>query len=146
MSRNKLEGKPKLPKVLTYMVASFRTWLSAHPGRIEGGMGGTIPRTPNHYWGAEWLRGTPKSPNNVQVLSSIQWICFRKTSGSNIGAPNLRHLTSWHPCQCLSCWFMRSLCEVCNNAIIAKHCELERHNWQQKHSDKTKELFAFSLM
>jgi len=53
MSRNKLEGKPKLPKVLTYMVASFRTWLSAHPGRIEGGMGGTIPRTPNHYWGAE---------------------------------------------------------------------------------------------
>jgi len=36
----------------------------------------------------------------------------------------------------------KSVCEVCNNAIIANYHELERHNWQQKHSDKTKELFA----
>jgi len=25
----------------------------------------------------------------LQALSSIQYICFRKTSGSNMGAPNL---------------------------------------------------------
>jgi len=23
----------------------------------------------------------------------------------------------------------KAFCEVCNNAIIAKHCELDRHNW-----------------
>jgi len=54
----KLPGKPKLTKVLTYMVARFKTWLSAYPA------------------------------------DSI-----------------------------------KAFCEVCNNAIIAKHCELERHNW-----------------
>jgi len=40
----------------------------------------------------------------------------------------------------------KDICEVCNNAIIAKCCELKRHNWQQKHSDKSKELSACSLM
>jgi len=30
----------------------------------------------------------PKSPNNV-TRTSVQYICFRKTSGSSIGAPNL---------------------------------------------------------
>jgi len=23
----------------------------------------------------------------------------------------------------------KAFCEVCNNTIIAKHCELKRHNW-----------------
>jgi len=49
-------------------------------GRNEGGK---IPREPNHYGGAE------KSQEMSQVLSSIQYICFRKTSGLNMGAPNL---------------------------------------------------------
>jgi len=40
----------------------------------------------------------------------------------------------------------KAFCEVCNNAIIAKYCELKRHNWYQKHSDKTKELIACSLI
>jgi len=36
------------------------------------------------------LRGAPKIPTVSQVLSSMQYICFRKSSGSNImGAPNL---------------------------------------------------------
>jgi len=30
----------------------------------------------------------PKSPNNV-TRTSVQYICFRKTSGTNVGAPNL---------------------------------------------------------
>jgi len=25
----------------------------------------------------------------------------------------------------------KGFCEVCNNAIIAKYCELKRHNWWQ---------------
>jgi len=25
-----------------------------------------------------------------------------------------------------------AFCEVCNNAIIAKYCELKRHNWWKK--------------
>ena len=38
-----------------------------------------------------------------QVLCLIQYICFQKTSGSTVGAPNLllalvRHLTSLRPC------------------------------------------------
>ena len=32
--------------------------------------------------------GTPKSPSNI-TRTSVQYICFRKTSGSNIGSPNL---------------------------------------------------------
>jgi len=31
-------------------------------GRNEGGR---IPRVPNYYGSTEWLRGAPKSPNNV---------------------------------------------------------------------------------
>ena len=33
--------------------------------------------------------GRWKVPTMSKALSSIQWICFRKTSGSNMGAPNL---------------------------------------------------------
>jgi len=40
----------------------------------------------------------------------------------------------------------KAFCEVCNNAVIPKYCELKRHNWKQKHSDKTKELSTCSLM
>jgi len=32
--------------------------------------------------------GVPKRPNNA-TRTSVQYICFGKTSGSNIGAPNL---------------------------------------------------------
>jgi len=64
--------------------------LKAHMSR------GTIPRAPEHYGGAESLREAPnvswrrrKIPIISQVHSSIQSIFFRKTSGSNMGAPNL---------------------------------------------------------
>ena len=52
-------------------------------GRNEGGKGGTIPGAPNH-WGGRWKVSTMS-----HALSSIQYICLRKTSGSNMGAPNL---------------------------------------------------------
>jgi len=58
-------------------------------GRNNGGQEGTIPWASNHYGGAESVRGPQKVPKMSQVLSSIQYICFRKTSGSNMGAPNL---------------------------------------------------------
>jgi len=53
-------------------------------GRNEGdSKGATIPRTPNHNGGVENL-------NNVTTTSfSVVHNCFRKTSGSNIEAPNL---------------------------------------------------------
>jgi len=55
-------------------------------GRNDRGQGAQFPRrrtmkAPNDC-------GAPKSPNNV-TRTSVQYICFRKTSGSNIGAPNL---------------------------------------------------------
>jgi len=40
----------------------------------------------------------------------------------------------------------KAFSEACNNAITAKHCDLEKHSWYQKHSNKTKELFACPLM
>ena len=55
----------------------------------EGGKGRTIPRTLNHYWGAEWLRGRRKVSTMSQVLSSIQYICFPKTSNSNVKPSSL---------------------------------------------------------
>jgi len=73
---------------------------SCRQGRNEGGKGDTIPRMPNHYGDPESLRRRRKVPTISQVLSSMQYICFRKTSGSNIWAPNLllaRHLTSLRP-------------------------------------------------
>jgi len=48
-------------------------------GRNDGGKGGTISRAPNHCGVVE----------KSQAFLSIQYICFRKTSGSNMGAPNL---------------------------------------------------------
>jgi len=64
-------------------------------GAYRGEKGGAIPRAPNHSGGGEILRGrrmiveAQKAPTVPQALSSIQYICFRKTSGSNMGAPNL---------------------------------------------------------
>jgi len=56
---------------------------------------GTIPRAPNQYVGAESLPGAPNEFRGrqevqkiSQVFSSIQYICYRKTSGSNMVAPN----------------------------------------------------------
>jgi len=47
------------------------------------GEGGTIPRTPNHCGVRR------KVPAMSQVLSSIQYVCFRKISRPNKGVPNL---------------------------------------------------------
>ena len=51
--------------------------------------GVTIPRGPNHYGGTDSLPGAPNVPAMSQVLSSIQYTCFKKTSGSNMETPNL---------------------------------------------------------
>ena len=48
----------------------------------------TIPRAPNRCGAPNdygWLQNVATMS---QVLSSIQYICFRKTLGSNMGAPN----------------------------------------------------------
>jgi len=52
------------------------TLIDLHQGRNEGG---TIPRASNHCGGRR------KVPIMSQVISSIQHICFRNTSGSNTG-------------------------------------------------------------
>ena len=68
---------------------------SRRQGRNEGARG-TISRTQNHYGGGESLREAPnecwsaeKSQQCHKYFSSMQYICFQKTSGSSIGAPNL---------------------------------------------------------
>jgi len=47
------------------------------------------PPAPVILPGAESLWGRRKVPTMSQALFSIQYICFRKTSGSKMGAPNL---------------------------------------------------------
>jgi len=54
-------------------------------------VGGTITLAPNDYRGAESLRVAPNDcgePLKVPTVS-LQYICFRKSSGSNMGEPNL---------------------------------------------------------
>ena len=59
----------------------------SNQGRNDGGQGPQFPgrqitmRAPNDC-------GAPKGPNNA-TRTSVQYICFRKTSGSNTVAPNL---------------------------------------------------------
>jgi len=60
--------------------------------RNERGKAGAIPQVPSRYGGAKSVRGAPnrqKVPTMSQVLPSIHYICFQKTSHSNMGAPNL---------------------------------------------------------
>ena len=60
-----------------------------------------VSRGGDNSLGAESLRGGKKSQQCQKDFSSKQYICFRKTSGSNMGAPNLflskGHLTSLRP-------------------------------------------------
>jgi len=51
-------------------------------GLMRGNKEGTIPRAPDHYGDAESLRGRRKVTTMLQVLSSIQYIYFRKTPGA----------------------------------------------------------------
>jgi len=60
----------------------------SNQGRNDGGARGTIPRAPTHYEGAESLRGALKSPNNI-TSTSVQYICFQKPTGLNMGVPHL---------------------------------------------------------
>jgi len=65
-------------------------------GRNEGEQGGRNSPGAESLWGTKSLRGEPngcggrkKIPTMSQALYSIQYICFRKTSVSNMGVPNL---------------------------------------------------------
>jgi len=51
--------------------------------RNDGGQGAPFP-------GRQITMRAPKCPDNV-TRTSVQYICFRKTSGSNTGASNLLH-------------------------------------------------------
>ena len=54
--------------------------MTAMQGRNEGDKGSTFPRAPNHCGGPAIV------PTVSQVLSSIQYIYYRKTLGSKMGA------------------------------------------------------------
>ena len=70
--------------------------LLASEGVMRGAKGAQLP---GRLMSAE---GAEKVPTMSQVLSSIQYICFRKTSGSNMVAklvsPPGHHLTQLRPC------------------------------------------------
>jgi len=70
-----------------FLNQEFRTRGYTYPrgtqGRNEGGKG------PEFLGRRITAGGRRKVPTVSQVLSLIQQICFRKSSGSNMGAPNL---------------------------------------------------------
>jgi len=86
--------------------------------------------TPNHYGDAESLRDRWKGPAMSQVLSSIQYICFRKTSGSNMGRQTCflpgRHLTSLRP------WRQRPYVFIRNSFVLWQPCAHGRRKGGQK--------------
>ena len=53
----------------------------SNQGRNDGGQGA-------RFLGHQTTMKAPKSPNNV-TSTSVQYICFRKTSGSKMVVPNL---------------------------------------------------------
>jgi len=59
-------------------------------GRNEGEQGDTIPRAPNHYGGAELLRGRRKARTMSQVLSSTAYL-FPKDCRFKHGDAKLVH-------------------------------------------------------
>jgi len=83
--------------LLTYTSVAFYTlrygWISRVVTRGQGGRNSMGTKSLWARWSnagdAERLWGRQKVPTMSQALSSIQYICFRKTSGSNMGAPNL---------------------------------------------------------
>jgi len=63
-------------------------WARFQPStaRVRGvTRGHTISQAPNHYGAPNHCGGRRKIPTMSQILSSIQHICFQKTSGSNMG-------------------------------------------------------------
>ena len=68
------------------------------PGRNEGAQVSTVSRAPNHYGSPNDCRERRKVPIISHVLSSSQYISFRKTSGSSMRRQTCsclgRHLTS----------------------------------------------------
>jgi len=67
-----------------YTIFLYSGYLLSGRGVTRGGK----PKGHNSP-GAEWLREYHKVPTIPQVLYSVQYICFRNTSVSNLGAPNL---------------------------------------------------------
>jgi len=62
----------------------------AMQGRNERVQGGSNSPGAEITMGGEWLRGRRKLfTTMLQILPSIQQICFHKTSDTNMGAPNL---------------------------------------------------------
>ena len=67
------------------VVAIFYEFLVQCRGVRTWGKEGTIPRAPYRCGAAEWLRGRRRVPAMSQVISSRQYIWFRKISGWNTG-------------------------------------------------------------
>jgi len=88
-------------KVMTFgiekliVLGIFPIFITYHQRRNERGKGAQFP-------GCRITAGDQNVTTMSQALSLTQYICFRKASGSNMGAPNLflapwRHLTSLRP-------------------------------------------------
>ena len=85
-----------------------------HQGRNEGGKGGTISRRRITMGAPSDCGNRRKVPTMSQVLSSMQYICFRKTLSSNMGSHKLASCPGRHPislCPCISHLFSAILVE-----------------------------------
>jgi len=83
-----MNGKGCLVLCVNKLNAFYQSFYNVDRGVTMGGKEGTIPRAPNHYMGVEKLRECRKISTILQVVSSVQYICFRKTSWFEQRAPN----------------------------------------------------------
>jgi len=65
-------------------------------------------------WGVESLRGAPKRPDIVastffNTVDLLPKDLRFEHGGAKLASCPGRHLTSLRPCQCLPCWFKKSL-------------------------------------
>jgi len=68
------------------LMFSYTSWLQR---RNEGGQGGHNSPGAESLWGRRMTVGGADKSQQCHKYFLQQHICFRKTSGSNMGAPNL---------------------------------------------------------
>jgi len=75
-------------KKICFKLYVLLMFLAVYFGEARGVARGTVTRAPSHHEGANSLRGHRRGPTVSQVLSLMQYICFQKTSASNMWPSN----------------------------------------------------------
>jgi len=106
---------PATTRLTPQLVGTSAITNNPSPYRCKGG---AIPRaTPNHCGAAEWVRGAPKSPNNVtSIFFNTVHVLLKDLSFEHGGAKFAscpgRHLASLRPCPMVLVFITRKICNI----------------------------------